>query len=292
MECARIETAQVREQRIDLKAGFAWRRIELMLDTPTEAGDTVIRLWSNLPATVGAHSGIRVPRCWALPERFWRTTCWLCSSAASKSPMLKLMKPTLRHPTFGRITWHYLFAASMRVCSLRCRTSTGRTGAMPQSTTTDSPDDTQSTTTSDATKQANHSDGASMPSGSTTTVTASPTQQDKPNPEKPAEDATDDRPVRSDSDLYSKKSNTFQTVIKSWQHQVGKAPFIVAAKRFLSVNVNKGSCPQWPLSVPYLHLNAQLGAYFCSPAMSSALAVIGVGVMIGAAFVAFRMAFL
>ncbi len=31
-----------------------WRRIELMLDTPTQAGEEVIWLWSNLPATVGA----------------------------------------------------------------------------------------------------------------------------------------------------------------------------------------------------------------------------------------------
>jgi Transposase DDE domain len=53
---ARIETGQVREQRIDLKSGLqGWRRIELQLDKPTEAGDTVILLWSNLPAEVSAH---------------------------------------------------------------------------------------------------------------------------------------------------------------------------------------------------------------------------------------------
>jgi len=70
---ARIETGQVREQRIDLKAGFVWRRIELTLDKPTEAGDTVIRLWSNLPATVGAHEIARLYRKrWGIEGMFQR----------------------------------------------------------------------------------------------------------------------------------------------------------------------------------------------------------------------------
>ncbi|KAE8753325.1 IS4 family transposase, partial [Paraburkholderia madseniana] len=63
VDAARIETGQVREQRIDLKSGLqGWRRIELQLDQPTEAGDTVIRLWSNLPAAVGAHEIARLYR--------------------------------------------------------------------------------------------------------------------------------------------------------------------------------------------------------------------------------------
>ncbi len=70
---ARIETGQVREQRIDLKAGFVWRRIELTLDKPTEAGDTVILLWSNLPAAVGAHEIARLYRKrWRIEGMFQR----------------------------------------------------------------------------------------------------------------------------------------------------------------------------------------------------------------------------
>lgn len=160
----------------------------------------------------------------------------------------------------------------------------------PEKTPADPSDDTQSTTTSDPAKEANHGDGATTPSSSTTM--ASTHQQDKSNQDTKTEDAADDRPVRSDGDLYSKKSKTFQTVMENWQHKVGEAPFIVTAKRFLSVSVNKGSCPQWPLSVPYFHINVHLGEYFCGTAMSSALEVIGIGVMIGAALVAFRMAFL
>lgn len=62
-EAVRSETGQVREQTIEVRAphdaapasaASAWRRIEIKLDTPTEAGDTVVRLWSNLPDTVDA----------------------------------------------------------------------------------------------------------------------------------------------------------------------------------------------------------------------------------------------
>ena len=63
-EGSRIETGSVREQTIEVQAIHddasqaqarpAWRRIEIALDTPTEAGETVIGLWSNLPASVDA----------------------------------------------------------------------------------------------------------------------------------------------------------------------------------------------------------------------------------------------
>jgi len=66
-ECGRTETGQVREQAIEVAPaspsasltslrGIAsrWRRIELALDTLTETGETVIRLWSNLPKEISA----------------------------------------------------------------------------------------------------------------------------------------------------------------------------------------------------------------------------------------------
>jgi IS4 transposase len=53
--CGRAETGQVREQAIEVAGAPApWRRIELALDTPTEAGERAIRLWSNLPEEIGA----------------------------------------------------------------------------------------------------------------------------------------------------------------------------------------------------------------------------------------------
>ncbi len=51
----RVETGTVREQAITVEGHAApWRCVELALDVPTEAGDTVIRIWSNLPGTVSA----------------------------------------------------------------------------------------------------------------------------------------------------------------------------------------------------------------------------------------------
>jgi IS4 transposase len=85
VEAARIETGQVREQRIDLKSGLqGWRRIELQLDQPTEAGDTVIRLWSNLPAAVGAHEIARLYRKrWRIEGMFQRLESVLHSEIRS-----------------------------------------------------------------------------------------------------------------------------------------------------------------------------------------------------------------
>lgn len=58
----RVDTGRVREQRIDLapderaqtEHGISWRRIEIELDAPTESGERVICLWSNLPASIDA----------------------------------------------------------------------------------------------------------------------------------------------------------------------------------------------------------------------------------------------
>jgi hypothetical protein len=50
-----VETGTVQEQAICIEQGHKpWRRIELQLDRPTEDGETVIRLWSNLPEDVSA----------------------------------------------------------------------------------------------------------------------------------------------------------------------------------------------------------------------------------------------
>lgn len=54
-----IETGRVREQAIELAQPHAgalrhWRRIEIALHTPTEAGDQAIVLWSNLPGEIDA----------------------------------------------------------------------------------------------------------------------------------------------------------------------------------------------------------------------------------------------
>ncbi len=66
-ECGRVETGTVYEQSIRIAGSSeSWRRIELRLDHPTDDGDLVIRLWSNLPGQVSA------PKIAELYRKRWR----------------------------------------------------------------------------------------------------------------------------------------------------------------------------------------------------------------------------
>jgi IS4 transposase len=81
----RTEPGQVREQVIEVTDQPApWRRIELALDAPTEAGETTIRLWSNLPEEVGAERIAELYRTrWRIEGLFGRLESVLNSEAAS-----------------------------------------------------------------------------------------------------------------------------------------------------------------------------------------------------------------
>ncbi|MCW8205626.1 IS4 family transposase [Verminephrobacter aporrectodeae subsp. tuberculatae] len=83
--CGRIETGEVHEQAIEIRQDQApWRRIELRLDTPTEAGDTTIALWSNLPSTVSAQQIAQLYRKrWRIEEMFQRLESVLHSELRS-----------------------------------------------------------------------------------------------------------------------------------------------------------------------------------------------------------------
>ena len=85
----RTETGRVREQVIEVKDQQApwqapWRRVELALDAPTEAGETTIRLWSNLPAMIGAERIAELYRTrWRIEAMFGRLESVLNSELAS-----------------------------------------------------------------------------------------------------------------------------------------------------------------------------------------------------------------
>ena len=83
--CARVETGTLREQAICIEEGQKpWRRIELQLDEPTEDGDTVIRLWSNLPQEVSAQQIARLYRKrWRIEGMFQRLESVLHSEIRS-----------------------------------------------------------------------------------------------------------------------------------------------------------------------------------------------------------------
>jgi hypothetical protein len=83
--CGRTDTGAVREQRIELAGACQpWRRIELTLDTPTEAGESVIRLWSNLPERIAARQIAQLyRRRWCVEGMFQRLEAALQSEIRS-----------------------------------------------------------------------------------------------------------------------------------------------------------------------------------------------------------------
>src|SRR3954463_14538450 len=83
--CGRSETGAVREQQIELAgASEPWRRIGLTLDPPTEAGERVIVLWSNLPERVEARQIAQLyHRRWSVEGMFQRLESALNSELRS-----------------------------------------------------------------------------------------------------------------------------------------------------------------------------------------------------------------
>ena len=75
----------MREQAIEVaEAPAPWRRIELALDTPTEAGERMIRLWSNLPEEIGAGQIAELYRArWRIEGMFQRLESVLHSEIRS-----------------------------------------------------------------------------------------------------------------------------------------------------------------------------------------------------------------
>ena len=83
--CGRVETSTLQEQAIRIEEGQQpWRRIELQLDQATEDGDTVLRLWSNLPPAVDAQQIARLYRKrWRIEGMFQRLESVLQSEIRS-----------------------------------------------------------------------------------------------------------------------------------------------------------------------------------------------------------------
>jgi IS4 transposase len=79
-----VEAGTVREQIIELKGGYRWRRVELSLQTPTESGDCVMWFWSNLPDTISAEQIADLyRRRWSIEGMFQRLESVLDSEIES-----------------------------------------------------------------------------------------------------------------------------------------------------------------------------------------------------------------
>jgi IS4 transposase len=102
-ERGRTETGTVREQTIKTDgAQTSWRRIELTLDLPTQAGESVIRLWSNLPAAIGAQQIAALYRQrWRIEGMFQRLESALHSEIGSlghpRAALLGFVTAVLAH---------------------------------------------------------------------------------------------------------------------------------------------------------------------------------------------------
>jgi IS4 transposase len=79
-----VEAGTVREQIIELKGGYRWRRVELNLQTPTDSGDSVMWFWSNLPDTISAEQIADLyRRRWSIEGMFQRLESVLDSEIES-----------------------------------------------------------------------------------------------------------------------------------------------------------------------------------------------------------------
>lgn len=166
-------------------------------------------------------------------------------------------------------------------------------------TTTDTKGVTNSdgSTTSNTTSCTTATDGSKACTNSSFTGNGSngtpghndldPTTGDK-KPDDPKADPVTD----ITGDLYQVKTRTFGAVMSDFNTKVMGAPFIASGTNFFAVSVNGGACPSWTAAVPYLKMSVNLGQYFCGPGTDAVFNVIGYGVLLVAAYAAFKMAFL
>jgi IS4 transposase len=126
--CEPTETGKLYEQPIGIAEGPAdWRRIELHLETPTEAGDTVIRLWSNLPDTVTARQIAELYRKrWRIEGMFQRLESVLKSEITSlghpKAALLGFAVALLAHNILAMLKRCVEYAHRQRVPQMEVST--------------------------------------------------------------------------------------------------------------------------------------------------------------------------
>lgn len=195
------------------------------------------------------------------------------------------------------------------------QTATNPDGSKTVTTTTTYPDGSQSK------KVETYPSGTPTPSGpsdTVTTTTGSPTGQANgggtgggtPSNTNPTEDYCSAHPTAlmcqtiqqgtpaPVQGIYTPDSSgkTFQGSIENFKAQVQAAPFYSAAMGFFNVSISAGSCS----SVMTWNIPTGMGSsmlidmtdVFCSPEASAAFSLLAIGLSLGAAWVAFRWAFI
>lgn len=98
--------------------------------------------------------------------------------------------------------------------------------------------------------------------------------------------------VNPQGPLYVTKGKTFNTVFQNFSNGFNAAPSVAAAKNFFGGTVSGGSCFNGVINIPYLKTSVDVAQYFCGGPAQAGLNVMAIGLLIGAAYVAFRIAFL
>lgn len=97
-------------------------------------------------------------------------------------------------------------------------------------------------------------------------------------------------PEAKATELYTKAERTMQNVFDDFGNKVQGSAVFTAADGFFSVSAG-GSCPTWSASVPYIDTTIYIDQ-MCNGSLASALAIAGYVVLVGFAWIAFRIAIL
>lgn len=171
-------------------------------------------------------------------------------------------------------------------------TTTNPDGSTTDTTTTSNPDG--STTTTTTTTQPN--------GNSTTTTTTTPSPNDDPkktfceeNPDSPICEEVESGAPAETGDLYTPETRTVADVLNGFKAKVQGAPFYSGAVNFLSISAPGGSCGGMTASVSVgwgQSFAIDLDSVLCGSTAQLVYSVLGIGVMLAAAWVAFRIAIL
>lgn len=97
------------------------------------------------------------------------------------------------------------------------------------------------------------------------------------------------------SDLYTPESRTVGNVLSDFRGKIQNAPFYSGASNFFNISVPGGSCGGMNAQIAVgwgQSFNIDIDSVLCGSTAQLVYSVLGIGVMLAAAWVAFRIAIL
>lgn len=170
--------------------------------------------------------------------------------------------------------------------------TTNPDGSTTKTTTTTNPDG--STTTTTTTTQPNGN-------STTTTTTTPPPGEDqtddfcKKNPDNPMCQEIESGSPAGTNDLYTPESRTVGNVLSDFRAKVQNAPFYSGASNFFNISVPGGACGGMNAQIAVgwgQSFNIDIDSVLCGSTAQLVYSVLGIGIMLAAAWVAFRIAIL